>query len=264
MVALIGFCVFLNVYATQSLLPLFATLFQATKFHVSLTVSATTVAIALASPIVGLLAEKIGRRQVMVASVTLLTLPVLLAATSPSLNALIGWRFTQGLIMPGIISVTMAYVSEEWASGGAAAVMAAYVAGNVLGGAHRPVPVQPDCRPLVGLHGHMGIPTLWSTGCRKLLPPARSASQSKSIDGWFEGNGNSPSSAHHARHVPGRMRASVQPGRHVHLHHVLFPAAPPFNLTTTALGSLFGVYLVGVVVTPVCGRWDRTCRPSSC
>jgi predicted MFS family arabinose efflux permease len=31
-------------------------------------------------------------------------------------------------------------------------------------------------------------------------------------------------------------------------------AAPPFNLSTTALGLLFVVYLVGAVVTPVAGR----------
>jgi MFS family permease len=35
-------------------------------------------------------------------------------------------------------------------------------------------------------------------------------------------------------------------------------AAPPFGLGTAALGSLFSVYLVGVVVTPVCGRWIET------
>jgi MFS family permease len=35
-------------------------------------------------------------------------------------------------------------------------------------------------------------------------------------------------------------------------------AAPPFNLSTVALGWLFAVYLVGAVVTPISGRWiDR-------
>src|SRR5689334_13947398 len=65
MVTLTGFCVFLNVYATQTLLPLFQQVFGATKFKVSLTVSATTIGIALAAPLVGLLAERIGRRQTM-------------------------------------------------------------------------------------------------------------------------------------------------------------------------------------------------------
>ena len=32
-------------------------------------------------------------------------------------------------------------------------------------------------------------------------------------------------------------------------------AAPPYNLSTRALGWLFVVYLVGAVVTPFAGRW---------
>src|SRR4051812_49429765 len=51
MVTLTGFCVFLNVYATQTLLPLFTKLFGASKFEVSLTVSSTTIGIALAAPL---------------------------------------------------------------------------------------------------------------------------------------------------------------------------------------------------------------------
>ncbi len=38
--------------------------------------------------------------------------------------------------------------------------------------------------------------------------------------------------------------------------YVPFPlAAPPFNLSTAALGWIFAVYLVGAVVTPFAGRW---------
>jgi predicted MFS family arabinose efflux permease len=257
MIALIGFCVFLNVYATQALLPMLARQFNATKFQVSLTVSATTIAIALASPFVGLLAEKIGRRRVMVGSVMLLTVPVFLASTSHSLNALIGWRFVQGLIMPGIISVTMAYVSEEWAAGGAAAVMAAYVAGNVLGGV--------TGRFLSGLiassfgwqKSFVALASLNTVGAFivfRYLPqghaPPGNASLRDSLSDMF---------AHLRRPV---MVATFLVGGGVLFSLVatftyitFYLADPPFHLGTTALGSLFGVYLVGVVVTPVCGRW---------
>jgi hypothetical protein len=35
-------------------------------------------------------------------------------------------------------------------------------------------------------------------------------------------------------------------------------SAPPFSLTTTALGRLFVVYLIGAIVTPAAGKWiDR-------
>jgi hypothetical protein len=39
----------------------------------------------------------------------------LLAATSQSLHALIFWRFAQGLFVPGVIAVMMAYINEEFA-----------------------------------------------------------------------------------------------------------------------------------------------------
>ena len=63
MVSLIGFCVFLTVYATQALLPLLVDQFKTTKFHVSLTVTRPPLQSRLASPFVGLLAEKLGRRR---------------------------------------------------------------------------------------------------------------------------------------------------------------------------------------------------------
>ena len=39
-------------------------------------------------------------------------------------------------------------------------------------------------------------------------------------------------------------------------------AAPPFSLSTVALGWLFVVYLVGAAVTPFAGRWIDRLRPS--
>jgi MFS transporter, YNFM family, putative membrane transport protein len=257
MVALIGFCVFLTVYATQALLPLFRGLFKTDEFHVSLTVSATTIAIAIGSPVVGLLAEKWGRREVMIGSVSLLTVPVLLAATAHSLNTLIFWRFVQGLIMPGIISVTMAYVSEEWASGGAAAVMAAYVAGNVLGGV--------TGRFLSGLvAAHYGWPasfvvlaTLNAIGAAlvwRWLPPASVPTKAISlVAGLGEMSRHLRRPIMLATFVAGAGVLFALVGTFTYITFYLHE--PPFNLGTAALGSLFGVYIVGVIVTPVCGRF---------
>ena len=47
---------------------------------------------------------------------------------------LLFWRFCQGLCTPGVFSVTVAYINDEWASGGAGAVLSSYVSGTVLGG----------------------------------------------------------------------------------------------------------------------------------
>lgn len=257
MVALTGFCVFLNVYATQTLLPLFTRVFHATKFQVSLTVSATTVGIAIAAPFFGLLGEKFGRRQVMAASVLLLTVPVLLAGTSPTLGVLIGWRFAQGLLMPGIIAVTLAYISEEWSAGGAAAVMAAYVAGNVLGGV--------TGRFLSGIVAdHWGwrmsfvvlasLNAVGGAAVWRWLPAARLHQHGGRFRDAFRG-------------MAGQLRRPVMLATFAvgflslfglvatFTYITFYLSAPPFHLGTTALGSLFMVYLVGVVVTPVCGTW---------
>jgi predicted MFS family arabinose efflux permease len=260
MVTLTGFCVFLNVYATQTLLPLFQQVFAATKLRVSLTVSATTIGIAIAAPLVGLLAQRIGRKRTMAGSVALLTLPILLAATAPGLDSLIAWRFLQGLVMPGIIAVTMAYVSEEFAGGGAAAVMSAYVAGNVLGGV---------CgRFLSGIVAdHYGwriafvalaaVNALGAIAVWKWLPASRYAHGVKTFRA---------SLADMAAHLKkpailatfGVGMAALFALVATFTYITFYLAAPPFHLGTAALAMLFLVYLVGVVVTPMAGAWiDR-------
>jgi len=60
---LAGMCTFLNVYCTQPLLPYFQRLYKASEIEVSLTVSATILAVAIAAPFVGMIAESIGRRR---------------------------------------------------------------------------------------------------------------------------------------------------------------------------------------------------------
>ena len=129
-----GLCTFLNVYTTQPLLPLLRETFHASELKVSLTVSATIFATALVAPFIGMIAERRGRKKVIVPSLFLLTIPTALAATSTSLGALIFWRFAQGLFVPGVIAVMLAYVNEEWAGRGVGRAMSSYVTGTVIGG----------------------------------------------------------------------------------------------------------------------------------
>ena len=53
MVSIAGFCTFLDLYATQPLLPQLRHIFHASEAAVSLTVTATTLSVALAAPFVG-------------------------------------------------------------------------------------------------------------------------------------------------------------------------------------------------------------------
>jgi MFS family permease len=254
-----GACTFLNVYCTQPLLPFFQRLFHASEIEVSLTVGAVTLAVALMAPITGLVAETIGRKKVIVPALFALAVPTLLAATSQSLHALIFWRFAQGLFVPGVIAVMMAYINEEFA-GRVGTVMAAYVAGTVFGGFLG--------RFLVGIiAAHwswraafvtLGIlDLLGALAVRQWLPlavnfvPARHVFKSVR-DTWA-----------HLRNP--RLLAICGLGFTVLFSLVgvftyvnFYLAQPPFNLTPAELGSIFFVYLLGCVVTPLSGRFlDR-------
>ena len=130
----IGFATFLNLYATQPLLPRFRQMFAASELMVSLTVSSTVLGVALTAPLIGLLADRLGRKGVIFSAMICLSLLTLLVTTSSSLQGLIFWRFLQGFCFPGIIAVTMAYISEESPSHSVGTIMATYVTGTVVGG----------------------------------------------------------------------------------------------------------------------------------
>src|SRR5437868_6421448 len=77
-----GFSTFLGLYAPQPLLGRFEHVFAASKAAVALTVSAPTAAVALCAPLVGLLADRWGRRRVIVESLLALAAVTGLAATA--------------------------------------------------------------------------------------------------------------------------------------------------------------------------------------
>src|SRR3954447_8121887 len=95
-VVLAGFCSFLSLFATQPLLPEFIRIFHGTEASVSLTVGAATMGVAVAAPLTGSIADRLGRKRMIVLSAWLVALSSFAAATATSLPVLIGWRFIQG------------------------------------------------------------------------------------------------------------------------------------------------------------------------
>ena len=250
-----GFCVFLSVYATQSILPLLRHAYAASEARAAMTITAVTAAVAITGPWMGLLSERVGRRTVIVASIGLLTVPLLGAATAHSLNGLIAWRFAQGLVMPGIIAVTMAYVSAEWPPHHVGSAMSAYITGNVLGGV--------TGRLMAGVVGqHFGWPPVFVVLAAinavggllvwRLLPrqpppvPPPLAMSLRQMLGLF---GNGPLLATFA--VGSALLFNLVATLNYVAYHL---ADPPFHLNSAQLGLLFLVYIVGIVVTPFGGR----------
>ena len=253
-----GGCTFLNVYCTQPLLPLFQQVYHASEVEVSLTVGAVTLGVALAAPIIGLLAETVGRKRVIVPALFAMAVPTILAATSGSLQALIGWRFAQGIFVPGVIAVMIAYINEEFA-GRVGSVMAAYVAGTVFGGflgrfLAGMLATHWNWRAVFVVLG--GLDLLGAVAVRHWLPLAEHFVPAKPLQSLRDAWGHLHNRQLLAIYGMGMTVLFSLVG--VFTYASFYLASPPFRLSSAALGSIFFVYLLGCVVTPVAGRFlDR-------
>lgn len=253
-----GLVAFLTLYATQPLLPLFESLFHASKSAVGWTVSASTLGVAIAAPLLGTFTERMNRKRVILVSILLLAIPTCAAASSPSLGWLVFWRLLQGLITPGVFATTIAYITEGWPPTAVAPVMSLYVSGTALGGfSGRAITgVMADHLGWRASFVLLGIVSLAGAGLVAWLLPDRPR-------------------AHRASHTPTLRSAFAPMLGHLRNRRLLttylvgfnvlfslvavftyitfYLAAPPFALSTAKLSLLFVVYLVGLVATPAAG-----------
>ena len=133
-VFLAGFSVFLNLYAVQALLPTFADAFDVPVARTGWTITAPLLAVALLAPFVGSVSDMLGRKRLIVTAMAVLPIPTLLVAFAGSLGTLIFWRFVQGLTMPFIFAVTVAYVGEETEGPDTIRLAGTYTVGTIFGG----------------------------------------------------------------------------------------------------------------------------------
>jgi len=258
-VVLAGFTAFLDLYATQPLLPLLMRVFDASHVAVSLTVTAATIGVAIAAPGVGRFADLVGRKRVIVGSAFALAAATALAATAASLTQLIWWRLVQGLVTPGVFAVTIAYIHEQYPASFAGRATAAYVSGTVVGG---------FCgRVLVGL---IAASMNWHIAFAALA--VVNVGAAAALAAWLPHDRRTAvhAVATNARAVGALLRnpqlvatdaigfCSLFSLVAMFTYVTFYLGAPPYALGTAALGWLFVVYLVGAAVTPVAGRWVDT------
>lgn len=224
-----------------------------------MTVSATTLGVALSAPLFGALTESLPRKRVIVFSMLGVSIPTLLAATSTSLAQLIFWRFLEGLMVPGVIAVVVAYIGEEWPPERTALITSFYVSGTALGGfvGRISAGVLADsfswrtsflALGTASLAGG-GLVAVWLPHGRRRTVPEGSAPDRPSflaqVRGLFRNR---------------RLVATFAVGFNVLFSLVgvftwitFYLSAAPFFLSITALSSLFFVYLIGLVITPAAG-----------
>ncbi len=126
--------VFANMYSTQSILPVLSSAFHISAPTAGLSISVLVLAVAIGSLIYGPISDRIGHKPVMVCASLLVVIPTLLLGFSPNFVTLVILRATQGLLMPGLTSVAISYVNEEFSGKGRGLAMGIYVSGLTLGG----------------------------------------------------------------------------------------------------------------------------------
>lgn len=255
-VVLAGFTAFINLYAPQPLLPSWTRVFQTTPLGVSLTITLSTVAVAVAAPLVGRLADRVGLRPVIIGSAALLAVATALAATSKTLTQLLIWRTIQGFLTPGVFATTIAYIHERWPVSHTGRATGAYVSGTVTGGFCGRA-VAGVVASLVGWQAAFltlaGMIAAAAAALWVWLPPEPDRAPRHAAPG-----GAARRLLTHkklmATNVIGFCVLFTQVATFTYVTFHL--AEPPFGLSPFALGWLFVVYLFGAAVTPFAGRWS--------
>lgn len=129
-----GFVTFITLYDVQPLLPLFSHEFGVSPAVASLTLSFSTVTLALGMLVAGTLSETLGRRPVIITALFLTSALTILIWFSHSFESLLLLRLVQGAALAGVPSVAMAYLGEEMDVNSIGRAMGLYISGNAFGG----------------------------------------------------------------------------------------------------------------------------------
>ena len=243
---------FANMYSTQAILPDVERGLGASPAAAGLTITVVVLAVAAGGWVAGPLSDRLGRARVMSSAAVLICIPTAVAGLAPNMPALLAVRACQGLLMPGLLTVAVPYVTERFRGSAAGAAMGAYTASLVFGG-------------LVGRVGTALVAdaTGWRVGLEALTLPT--VAGALAMYAWLPRD--------EPRHQRRDLRAVA--AEHVRNASLLLNAlaagatffafvgvftfathrltAPPLGLSLGAAGLVYAVWVVGAVV-PLVGH----------
>jgi MFS transporter, YNFM family, putative membrane transport protein len=254
-VGLAGYCCFINLYSPQSLLPLLSKEFGATAAEVSYLITVSTLAVAVTAPFTGTVADVLGRKRVIVAAMFVLVVPTVMVGLSNSLSWMIFWRAMQGLVLPPIFAVTVAYIGDEWPHHEATTAAGIYSSGSSVGGFSGRL-ITGFFADLIGWRfGFYVLAAMALAGAfavLALLPRERKFVRSEGLLASYR------QMLAHFRNR--QLIATFAVGFGVLFNFIatftyvsFHLAAPPYNLSATWLGAIFVTYLAGSALTPWAG-----------
>ena len=252
-----GFSTFAVLYGVQPLMPVFADEFHVSPAESSLSLSLPCAMLALALLVVSPLSEVWGRKPIMVASLFASAILTLIAVVVPSWHGFLALRALTGLAASGLPAVAMAYLSEEMDARAIGLSMGLLIGGNAMGG-------------MVGrlIAGIMTDHVSWRVGLGTIgilalvaailfwrgLPPSRrflaNRMRWRQVPGTFGQHFRDPG-------LPWLFaEAFLLMGGFVSVYNYIgFRLLdPPYNLSQSAIGAIFVVYVAGTFSSAVTGE----------
>ena len=257
--SLISFAI---LYCTQPLLPTFSREYGLSPSFASLSVSLPTASMALAMLFVAGFSDMIGRKKTMFIALLGAALLTFISAFVKDFSQLLFFRFLQGIFLAGFPSIAMAYLNEEFDPAITGLAMGIYVSGTSIGGLLGRLAVS-TLTDLYSWHlalGSWGALCLLAAIAFWLALPAEQS---------FAVRAATP------RQLGLKLLQLLQNPKLFRLYLIGFAImgsfvtmynyigyplmSPPYNLTQTAIGALFFIYLVGTFSSTYMGRRADRC-----
>jgi YNFM family putative membrane transporter len=246
---LCGFSIFSLLYCVQALLPVFASDFHVSPARSSLALSSSTATVAIAIFFSSSVADTLGRRPVILLSLSAASLLTLLASATRSWTALLVCRALTGVAVGGMPSVLMAYMSEELQPEALGLATGLYIAGSAFGGmagrlAAGVIADFYSWRPALAALGAESV--VGVALCARLLPPSRHFTPRRVPLATL--------AARYARPLRDRglpwlfLGGLLLMGSFVTVYNYLSfrLLRPPYSLSQSATSSVFALYIVGM------------------
>lgn len=255
----IGVTAFLTVvdlFATQAILPSLAAHYGVAPAAMGIAVNASTFGMAASGLGVALFSARINRRQGIMWSLLLLSIPTVLLARAPDLTTFTVLRVAQGVLMAAAFTLTLAHLGERCTQRAAAGAFAAYITGNVASNLLGRLFA-------AGLVDNFGIATnfyvfagLNAAGAVLVFFTVRDA-QKRGVAmmapaPWAAFATHLANPALRAAFAIGFLILFAFIGVFTYVNFVL--VRPPFNIAMMSLGLVYFVFLPSILTTPLAGR----------
>jgi MFS transporter, YNFM family, putative membrane transport protein len=254
---LAGVATFAQLYSPQGLLPIISSDLDVSAYDAALMISLATLGLAIGVIPWSYAGDRFGRKKAMGWAILAACVFSLAAAAVPGFEAVLVFRFLEGLALGGVPALAVAYLNEEVNPASAALAAGTYISGTTLGGLVGRIVAAPIGEVLHWRTGMLAV-TVLSVACAvaflALAPPARGFTPHRSSLRQALGalGGNLRSGPLLVIYAQGFLLMGGFVAMYNYLGFHL--SDDPFNLPVGVVSLVFVAYLAGTWASPQAGR----------